>query len=890
MATSAEAMTTGDLALRVQFASMKAWDGFLDTCLFKRLGPSDFESSAPKLHSKHPLPADALADLLLRPRASNKDTLDPRIPLYLESALTLGYVDAPAILKALYNYSTSHSQSQSGTDGLPEVRWRSSYSAEEVLFYRLTKAVVQGAAIGKGEDAVRMVDIVAKWMALFTGAFATLATDVMDQLEAGGPREEMETARAAFVALLISVCDNQVVLRTVERPDAKSTSPRLVSLNPRRPRRGVQLTGMLLEVRRAMLASLVNFVPTLQNSSIAERLELFRSTIASFEPADKTKDAAKGIDELLDSAVGHESVMLPELHIANSRAALYIYLSACLVGRPLIDDHALFAYLHNRYQGNMQTAAIDLILASFDVLANSVFRNDGHRVAHLLRSYLINKLPLLLVALGNSMFPPASPEYCITEALNRVDTNTFPTLSSMFDDTRNSNPVTDNVREEFCFACCLHDLMPQSHIETLLGENTYQTLPSGGRYARDDLVRDCMANPEKIHSLIGELDNMDGNVGAVCQALTEVLTRLCASKETMTLKMLCSQLARKPLSLDVMLLFAKPATILHPICDLLDNWRYEEDQNEYQPVYEEFGSVLLLLLAFTHRYELTPGDLGIRSRESFVAKLLTQGHLSRSLDELTELENGHLNGWIHGLFDTAGGLGDELMSSCPPQDFYLLIPTLFLNISLAFAAGALSEETLKGGLECEYHQSVSRLASTRTDRGRPRGHISASLSGPGHPLFMRPSLQRPGSGAKGCAEDFTAALVPERDIHRGIHHAYVGAEPCCETVGALAPGLPAPRPHQRADRAASERTERQPPALAAHSQRGAYRDGVMVLHSRGRARGVYQEHHTGVRTLELAPGHHAHAVYPPADDHGHQDSRCEVDAADHSGGGPDTVE
>lgn len=143
-------------------------------------------------------------------------------------------------------------------------------------------------------------------------------------------------------------------------------------------------------------------------------------------------------------------------------------------------------------------------------------------MAHLLRSYLINKLPLILVTLGHTMFPPATPEYCITEALNRVDTNTFPTLSSMFDDTRNSNPVTDNVREEFCFACCLHNLMPQSHIETLLGENTYQTLPSGGRYVKDDLVRDCMANPEKAQSLLGELDNMDGNVGAVCQALTEV--------------------------------------------------------------------------------------------------------------------------------------------------------------------------------------------------------------------------------------------------------------------------------------------------------------------------------------------------------------------------------
>lgn len=180
----------------------------------------------------------------------------------------------------------------------------------------------------------------------------------------------------------------------------------------------------------------------------------------------------------------------------------------------------------------------------------------------------------------------------------------------------------------------------------------------------------------------------------------------------MTLKMLCSQMAKHPLSLDVMLLFAKPTAILQPICDLLDNWRYEEDQNEYQPVYEEFGSVLLLLLAFAYRYGLTPSDLGIRSRESFVAKLLSQGHLSRSLDELTEQESGHLNGWIHGLFDTeAGGLGDELMSSCPPQDFYLLIPTLFLNISLALSAGALSEETLKGGLECECHHHYSVFLS-----------------------------------------------------------------------------------------------------------------------------------------------------------------------------------
>jgi mediator of RNA polymerase II transcription subunit 5 len=91
------------------------------------------------------------------------------------------------------------------------------------------------------------------------------------------------------------------------------------------------LTSFLsAEVRKAMLQGLADFVPTLQTTSIADRLELFRATAASFEPVDKAKDAAKGIDELLNSAVGHESLMLSELHIANTRAGLYIYLNACV--------------------------------------------------------------------------------------------------------------------------------------------------------------------------------------------------------------------------------------------------------------------------------------------------------------------------------------------------------------------------------------------------------------------------------------------------------------------------------------------------------------------------------------------------------------------------------
>lgn len=171
----------------------------------------------------------------------------------------------------------------------------------------------------------------------------------------------------------------------------------------------------------------------------------------------------------------------------------------------------------------------------------------------------------------------------------------------------------------------------------------------------------------------------------------------------MFLKTLCSHIARHPSYMDVMLLFDKPITILHPICELLDGWRYEEDQGEYQPVYEEFGSILLLVLAFVHRYNLSTVDLGLHNSNSFIGRLLVRGATSYSMDELSEQEKSHLDGWIRALFNSAegGGLGDEPMSNCPPQDFYLLVPTLFHQVVLACSTGYLSDEALKGGLDCE---------------------------------------------------------------------------------------------------------------------------------------------------------------------------------------------
>ncbi|KAI1849465.1 hypothetical protein JX266_004960 [Neoarthrinium moseri] len=669
---------------RDQKQAVEEWIEFLAQCILQRLDPEPFATYVTVLHSKHSLPPATIADIFLRPQRANHESLDPRVPRYIQVLTDKKLIDTPSILRALYKYSTAHTPAEAVGHAVSQdphasgnLRWKSSYGQEETIFYRITKAVGLGTGIKSVGDAIATCKIMAQWMALFASAAAAFAQDVMAEVHSAQSRNDMEASRAAFVMLLLGISDNQTVLRALGSSSAK-------------------------EARKALSESLGSFIPSIMESAsqIADKLEGFRTnTLAAFEPLDKKSQAAKAeFDDLIDSALGLENFPVAELPIINTRAGLYIYLNASLVGRPLIDDATIYSYLHNRYNVDIQSCFIDLILASFDVLANAVFRNEGPKTGHLLRSYLINKLPVLLSTLAQSLFPPATPQQCITLALSQVDTNAFPTLSAMFDVSSSNNTFTDSVRQEFCFACCLHGLIPESAIETLLGEITYQTLPEGGRYVKDTLVSECMADPERIQGLIGELDKMDGNVGPVCQALTEVYVPVHRGPISST--DIQSQLAKKPLSLDVILLFEKPITILQPLCELLDTWRYDEDQGEYQPLYEEFGSILLLVLAFVHRYGLSVADLGVRSSDSFVAKLLSTGHMHKIFEELTEQEKGHIGGWIQGLFDPeSGGLGDELMSSCPPQDFYLLVSTLFHQTVLAFSTDRLTEDSLKSGVE-----------------------------------------------------------------------------------------------------------------------------------------------------------------------------------------------
>jgi mediator of RNA polymerase II transcription subunit 5 len=162
----------------------------------------------------------------------------------------------------------------------------------------------------------------------------------------------------------------------------------------------------------------------------------------------------------------------------------------------------------------------------------------------------------------------------------------------------------------------------------------------------------------------------------------------------------------------------------------------------------EFGSVLLLVLTFVHRYGLTAADLGIRSSQSFMSKLLNGGHLHKQLEELSDQEKSQLGGWIQGLFDTeSGALGDELMSSCRPQDFSLLISTLFYQTVLALSTDRLTEDSLKNGVECR--PSPIMMVVKQLTCYRSRGHIPPAITGNGPHVPVQSSADQQECRAKG---------------------------------------------------------------------------------------------------------------------------------------------
>jgi mediator of RNA polymerase II transcription subunit 5 len=380
-------------------------------------------------------------------------------------------------------------------------------------------------------------------------------------------------------------------------------------------------------------------------------------------------------------------------------------------------------------KGDHVSTFIDMIVAGFDVLSNSQARNEDQQTINIYRSFLMNRLPPILALISSSSLEPISANLCISQALGRIDLGAFP-LSAYDMDKRST---LADVRQEFLFACALHRIIPENNIEPLLGENPMQTLPAHGLYDKELLVQQISGTTQRGDQLVKEIELMEGNSGVIAIAIvevrlideldlatlanyTQVLHSHCRNRDTVPLKDLCNSIVRRSNVLDVIASFKSPAFIVSPLCSLLDNWNWDDIHGklmvtglsilltsglgESQPVYEEFGAALLLVLTVACRFELGVSDLGITNTSSFVRQLLEMNSTEERLEDLDETRKRHLGDWINALF-VADSLTDDLTSSCPPHEFYKLVPTLLSQSLEACASGRLGIEALKSGFDCK---------------------------------------------------------------------------------------------------------------------------------------------------------------------------------------------
>lgn len=185
---------------------------------------------------------------------------------------------------------------------------------------------------------------------------------------------------------------------------------------------------------------------------------------------------------------------------------------------------------------------------------------------------------------------PLNFEFLISQSLLRSEVTTFSGLSQNLDFGGNIGPLSD-ARQEFLSACVMQGLVAEEGVARLPGESSLSTVPA--RQSKEDVIRAYGKDVHKFHTLLSGIERTDGNAGAFAQAISEVslcatrdvrkltaqiFTNYCLTKDTMSLKTICNLMAARPLALDIVFMFVAPTSLLSPLCHLLDDWKYDDDQ------------------------------------------------------------------------------------------------------------------------------------------------------------------------------------------------------------------------------------------------------------------------------------------------------------------------
>jgi mediator of RNA polymerase II transcription subunit 5 len=619
-----------------------------------------------ELTNKFTIPTAQVANIVIRLQARSSTLVNPLVPRYVEHVVKAGYTTVGDVLVALMRDSQLLKPATNTHGDGPQ---SSIPGFEEQIFNVLRNlTTTQGLSPEVWHDHVP-ISMLTRWLHV---AREANGRDVGKQMEAGVMHAAVGQRSGGFDALgmLAIAVFSQSSFQAVEKQNWWKARKQQIALEMERydshvfQRIQSQCTGQLHALSKQ---------------------RPFRITDAKGMPIFSA-------DEILGS--------IQNLPQANTRAGLFIWLNACLCSRPLTDEATMRNHLMVRYHESAQQAASGLLLAAFDVLTNLILRKETSATIRVVRSFICNKLPIVLHSLLGFLEPHVIDD-CIRNAFDEISMEPLTPLTAGSSEARD---LLKKTRHNFLYACALHSLISDAAIASIMPESP-ASAPKVTRYTKEGLVAQCVKNTSRLEALIQELDLMQGNAGAIAACVKETLSTLCVIKDTMSLKAVCNALLKKVSNLDVLMANSQPSVLLRPICNILNEWVPDhQEQSECQPPYEEFACILLFLLAAVHRYNLRPRDLNLEHNASFVAKLLHDTEVSLQMSGLTEEQSSQLGKWIEGLYATdehgdTTGIGDEVMSSCPPQAFYLLVPTLFEQSVLACKYGQVSISTVRGGLE-----------------------------------------------------------------------------------------------------------------------------------------------------------------------------------------------
>lgn len=146
-------------------ASSNEWTVFIDRCFAKRLRSEKFSLLVSAFYSKTPLAGHTLVAIVLRRRSTGRPAPDPRIPLFVDSLLSLGYITSSDVLQVLLRATDGHSQDHHAEQcqATNELPLYSSLELDEILFQQLTKHFSTGHCPKNSKDVRSTLSAIAQW-------------------------------------------------------------------------------------------------------------------------------------------------------------------------------------------------------------------------------------------------------------------------------------------------------------------------------------------------------------------------------------------------------------------------------------------------------------------------------------------------------------------------------------------------------------------------------------------------------------------------------------------------------------------------------------------------------------------------------------------------------